>query len=164
LSLLNRLRYPGPDDGRPRAGSTVPGGTTPHDVAAARTAAESAPTAKPVPTGIDVLFAGVSVTDFDRSLDWYKRLFGRPPDIDVHDSEVMWRMTEGAWLYVVLDRDRAGKAVATLSVSDLDTTVARIASRGVRTGSFETVGDAGRKATFRDPDGNVLSFAEVNPR
>jgi hypothetical protein len=150
LSFLNRLRYPSPGTSQSGQGSTDPGG-------ASATARETSP----VPTEIEVLFAAVSVADFDGALDWYTRLFGRPPDITVHETEVMWRILESAWLYVVLDRERAGKSVVTLSVRDLDTAAARIAARGVRTDSFERVGDAGRKATFRDPDGNTISFAEV---
>ena len=162
MSFLNRIRYPSPGTAQPGPGSAERG----------KTGATSSETSAPIEdepaqsktTGaseIEVLFAAVSVADFDGALDWYTRLFGRPPDITVHETEVMWRILEGAWLYVVLDRDRAGRSVVTLSVGDLDTTAARIAARGVRTDSFEQVGDAGRKATFRDPDGNVISFAEV---
>jgi catechol 2,3-dioxygenase-like lactoylglutathione lyase family enzyme len=150
VSFLNRLRYPSPEV-QSGQGATEPAG-------AGATAGETSA----VPSEIEVLFAAVSVADFDGALDWYTRLFGRQPDITVHNTEVMWRILDGAWLYVVLDRDRAGNSVVTLSVRDLDTTAARIAARGVRTDSFDQVGDAGRKATFRDPDGNVISFAEVH--
>jgi catechol 2,3-dioxygenase-like lactoylglutathione lyase family enzyme len=161
MSFLNRLRYPSPDDGSDPQGAQGAGtaGTSRDDPPWA--AYESAAPGPTSASDVEVLFAAVSVADFDGAVDWYTRLFGRPPDIDVHDTEVMWRILDGAWLYVVLDRDRAGKSVVTLSVGDLDTTAARIAARGVRTASFEQVGDAGRKATFRDPDGNVISFAEV---
>jgi len=163
LSFLNRLRYPSSGTTQPGPGSTEPRktGPTPSETPAPPAGDESAPTKTTGASEIEVLFAAVSVADFDGALDWYTRLFGRAPDITVHETEVMWRILEGAWLYVVLDRDRAGKSVVTLSVGDLDTTAARIAARGVRTDSFEQVGDAGRKATFRDPDGNVISFAEV---
>ncbi len=163
MSFLNRIRYPSPGTAQPGPGSAEPRktGPTPSETSAPPAEDEPAPTKTTGASEIEVLFAAVSVADFDGALDWYTRLFGRPPDITVHETEVMWRILEGAWLYVVLDRDRAGKSVVTLSVGDLDTTAARIAARGVRTDSFEQVGDAGRKATFRDPDGNVISFAEV---
>jgi predicted enzyme related to lactoylglutathione lyase len=164
MSFLNRLRYPGPDDGGTPQGDRAHAGAALPDLSSPPGTSEPAATKLTGASEIDVLFAGVSVADFEGALDWYTRLFGRPADINVKGDEVMWRMTEGAWLYVVVDRSRAGKAVVTCSVGDLDTTVARIAARGVRTDAFETVGDAGRKATFRDPDGNVVSFAEVNQR
>ncbi len=160
MSFLNRLRYPSPDDGGTRQSSAGPVGTN-RDEPSPDAPTGASPPSDTNTSDIEVLFAAVSVADFESALEWYTRLFGRPPDIDVHETEVMWRILDGAWLYVVLDRDRAGNSVVTLSVGDLDTTVARIAARGVRTDSFEQVGDAGRKATFRDPDGNVISFAEV---
>jgi predicted enzyme related to lactoylglutathione lyase len=163
VSFLNRLRYPTPGTAQPGEGSTEPPKTsaTAGETSSTPTEDEPAQTKTSGASEIEVLFAAVSVADFESALDWYTRLFGRPPDITPHETEVMWQILEGAWLYVVLDRERAGKSVVTLSVGDLDTTAARIAARGVRTDSFEQVGDAGRKATFRDPDGNVISFAEV---
>ena len=161
MSFLNRLRYPSPEDGRPRRGPTDPAGSAPDTTTSSSPVGVTLPAEGGSDSEIEVLFAAVSVADFEGAVDWYTRLFGREPDVDVHETEVMWRILDGAWLYVVLDRDRAGKSVVTLSVGDLDTTAARLAARGVRTDSFEQVGDAGRKATFRDPDGNIISFAEV---
>ncbi len=111
---------------------------------------------------VDVLFAGVAVADFDAAVAWYTRLLGRPTDIIVTDNEVMWRFADAAWLYVVGDRERAGHALVTLSVADLDKTIAEIAARGITGGPAEYVGDAGRKASFTDTDGNSLAFIEVS--
>ena len=110
---------------------------------------------------IDILFAGVPVLDFDAAVTWYEQVLGRPADVAVAEGEVMWRFAEAAWLYVVRNGERAGKALVTLSVGDLEEAVAAIAARGVGPAPIETVGDAGRKATFSDPDGNLLSFIEV---
>ena len=52
---------------------------------------------------IGVVFTGVAVADFEPAVAWYRRLFGRPEDIVVKDDEVMWRITDTAWLYVVAD-------------------------------------------------------------
>jgi predicted enzyme related to lactoylglutathione lyase len=112
-------------------------------------------------TDIGILFAGVPVTDFGAAVLWYAQLFGRPADIIVKDDEVMWRFADAAWLYVIGDQERAGRALVTLCVTDLDQTVADIAGRGIACGAIELVGDAGRKATFTDADGNSLAFIEV---
>ncbi|NNN08602.1 MAG: hypothetical protein HKL85_05345 [Acidimicrobiaceae bacterium] len=45
---------------------------------------------------VNVLFAGIPVTNFDVSRFWYEVLLGRPGDIPVHRTEVMWRIGEAA--------------------------------------------------------------------
>jgi len=112
-------------------------------------------------TGVEVLFAAVTVADLDGAVAWYTRLFGRPADIVPNDNEVMWRLADAAWLYVLRDDKRAGHALVTLCVADLDRTVAGIAARGITGGPAETIGDAGRKVTFADAEGNTISFIEV---
>jgi predicted enzyme related to lactoylglutathione lyase len=110
---------------------------------------------------VGVLFAGVAVADFTGAVDWYARLFGRPADIIVNDNEVMWRFADAAWLYVVGDAERAGRALVALCVPDLDETVAEIAARGIISEPVVMVGASGRKASVIDADGNTLSFIEV---
>lgn len=112
-------------------------------------------------TDVEVLFAAVTVADLDGAVAWYTRLFGRPADIVPNDDEVMWRLTDSAWLYVLRDEKRAGHGLVTLCVADLDLAVAAIAARGITGGPVEIVGDAGRKATFTDAEGNTISFIEV---
>jgi predicted enzyme related to lactoylglutathione lyase len=110
---------------------------------------------------IDVLFAGIPVADLDAAVAWYARLFGRPADIVVNADEVMWRLADAAWLYVISDKKKAGHSLVTLAVSDLDKTVAEIGGRGIVGGPVEIIGSAGRKASFADADGNTISLIEV---
>jgi len=113
---------------------------------------------------MEVLFASVPVTDLSTSTSWYERLFGRAADIVPNEKEVMWRIAGNGWLYVIEDEKRAGRTAVTISVSDLDRFVTDLTARGVDVGQIETVGDAGRKASVIDSDGNVLSFIEVNAK
>jgi hypothetical protein len=39
---------------------------------------------------------------------------GRPPDFNPHENEAVWQIVANAWIYVVADSDRAGKALLTL--------------------------------------------------
>jgi hypothetical protein len=110
---------------------------------------------------VDVLFAGCPVTDIAASTGWYRRFFGRDPDVVVHPEEVMWHASDTAWLYVVVDPDRAGRALVTVSVADLDSTVAELAGRGLDPAPATAVGSAGRRSVLLDPDGNRLSVIEV---
>jgi predicted enzyme related to lactoylglutathione lyase len=110
---------------------------------------------------IDVLFAGVAVADFEAAVPWYERLFGRAADIVVNDDEVMWHLTSGGWLYVVRDQDNAGHGLVAVAVTNLDTTLAALESRGIPTPAIESVGDGGRKARIVDTEGNVVAFIQV---
>lgn len=109
----------------------------------------------------DVLFAAVPVADLEASRPWYERLFGRVADIVPNEDEVMWNVSTDGWVYVVRDAERAGRTMVTLSVPDLDAAVAELAGHGLRSGPIEMVGDAGRKATVKDPDGNSVAIIEV---
>ena len=110
---------------------------------------------------MEVLFAGVPVSNFAAALGWYEALFGRPADIHVKDDEDMWRVADAAWVYVVQDPARAGHALVTISVSDLDVAVRTLEGRGITAAPIEQVGDAGRKASVTDPDGNLIALAQV---
>ncbi len=110
---------------------------------------------------MEVLFTGMAVSDVTTAVAFYGALFGRGPDVVPHATEAMWRVSEGGWLYVVRDTERAGRSIAAIAVSDLDATLAELAGRGLRPGPAEPVGTAGRKAVATDPDGNAVSLIEV---
>ena len=110
---------------------------------------------------VEVAFTGVPVSELAPGRAFFERLIGRPPDMVVNANEVMWRLAEAAWLYVVVDPERAGHALVALSVGDLNATLAELDARGIRPNSLEDVGDAGRKATVLDLDGNSVALIEV---
>jgi predicted enzyme related to lactoylglutathione lyase len=110
---------------------------------------------------VDIAFTGIPVSELATGRDFFERLFGRPADVVVAEDEVMWRVAESAWLYVVVDPGRAGHALAALSVGDLDATLAELGGRGISAHSVEKVGDAGRKSRVLDPDGNSVAIIEV---
>jgi predicted enzyme related to lactoylglutathione lyase len=110
---------------------------------------------------INVLFAGVAVTDFDAAVEWYERLLGGPPDMAPHDTERAWRLTGESWIYVVADPERAGKSLLTVMVDDLDERLAAIAERGIEVGPVERLGKTTRKAEIVDPEGNRVGFGQA---
>ena len=107
-----------------------------------------------------MLFTGVPVSSLASGAGFFEVLFGRPADLPVNEGEVMWRLADAAWLYVVVDRARCGHGLAALSVADLDAALAELEDRGITPESVEHVGDA-RKAILRDPDGNTVAVIEV---
>ena len=105
------------------------------------------------------LFAGFAVTDYQRALPWYERLLGSAPSFLPHETEAVWELGEGRAVYIVQDAERAGHAIATAFVDDLDARLGAIAARGLEPAGEETYANGVRKVTFRDADGNEISFA-----
>jgi predicted enzyme related to lactoylglutathione lyase len=110
--------------------------------------------------GVTATFAGIAVRDFRSMVDWYERLLGREPDMYPHDTEAAWQLTEGGWLYVVEDPERAGDALLTLLVDDLDDEVARVAASGLEMEPIYTIPGKARKAETDDPEGNRISLGQ----
>jgi hypothetical protein len=66
------------------------------------------------------VFAGIPVADFGAARAWYEELLKRPPDLVAHETDVAWQVTDSGWIYVVEDAGRAGRALVTVLVDDLD--------------------------------------------
>jgi catechol 2,3-dioxygenase-like lactoylglutathione lyase family enzyme len=116
---------------------------------------------------ITELFAGVAVADFGAMLPWYQRLFGKPPDFFPHEAEAVWRVTDHAWVYVVaVERsvaERAGGALLTILVDDLEDQVAQLTERGLPIGPINVLPGAAPKVEISDPEGNRITFAQPLP-
>lgn len=107
------------------------------------------------------LFAGVPVTDHAAALPWYERLFGREPSFFPHDTEAVWVLTDHGSVYIVQQPERAGHAVHTIIVGDLDSLVEELARRGLEPTRTETYPTGARKTIYIDPDGNEIGFGSV---
>lgn len=106
------------------------------------------------------LFASIPVADRDDAAGWYERLIGRPPDLVPNDQEAAWRLTETGWIYIIVDAERAGSALHTLLVDDLDAFLAQLADGGIDSGPVRTIGDGVRGTVVSDPYGNRLQIGQ----
>ncbi len=61
-------------------------------------------------------------------------------------------------MYIEQVPERAGHAMHTIFVDDLDARVAEIAGRGLEPWKRETYENGMRKITYRDADGNETGF------
>ena len=109
---------------------------------------------------ITEFFAGIAVADFGSMLAWYERLLGKPPDFFPQEGEAVWRVTEHAWVYVVADAERAGRALLTILVDNLDDQIAELAERGVPAGPIDVIPGAARRVAISDPEGNRVTFGQ----
>jgi hypothetical protein len=103
------------------------------------------------------LFAGIRVRQFAAARAWYERLLG-DPSFFPHATEAVWTVADHRFVYINEDPERAGSALVTVFVDDLDAVVAEIAARGLEPAENETYSNGVRKATYRDPDGNEIGF------
>ena len=104
------------------------------------------------------LFAGISVSDYERALTWYERLLGSPPSFLAHATEAVWELAEHRFVFIEEQVKDAGHAQHTIFVDDLDALVEQITGRGLDPADRETYSNGVRKVTYRDPDGNEISF------
>ena len=105
------------------------------------------------------LYAGICVSDYAAAKPWYERLLGSEPSFLPHDTEAVWELGEHRSIFVVEDPERAGHALHTILVEELDSLVSEIASRGISPAERETYSNGVRKAIYRDADGNEIGFA-----
>jgi predicted enzyme related to lactoylglutathione lyase len=104
------------------------------------------------------LFAGIPVTEYAAALKWYERLLGSPPAFLPNDTEAVWELAEHRYVFIEQRPERAGHALHTIFVDDLDAIVAQITERGLDPAERETYSNGVRKTTYRDPDGNEIGF------
>jgi predicted enzyme related to lactoylglutathione lyase len=110
---------------------------------------------------VNVLFAGIAVTDLGAAIEWYERLLGGPPDMAPNERERCWRLTGESWIYVVAEPERAGQSLVTVMVDDLDERLAGIRARGIEVGEIQTINESTRKAEIADPEGNRIGFGQA---
>lgn len=98
------------------------------------------------------------MSDYAAARSWYERLLGREPAFIAHATEAVWELAEHRSLFIVEDSDRAGRAIVTIFVDDLEALVAAIASRGLEPDERVTYLNGVRKAIYRDADGHEIGF------
>jgi len=108
---------------------------------------------------ITYTFAGLPVGNYAAAYEWYVRLLGRPADMFPHATEAVWRLTPSGAIYVVQDPERAGSALLTLAVDDLDAHERRLRTAAISFAEADDT-DAPRRLVVEDPDGNRLTFFE----
>ena len=107
------------------------------------------------------LFAGICVSDYAAARPWYERLLGTEPSFLPHETEAVWELAEHGSIFIVEDAERAGRALHTIIVDDLDSLVRRLPHAASAPTDRETYSNGVRKAIYRDADGNEIGFGGV---
>src|SRR3954447_11548193 len=109
------------------------------------------------------LFAGISVHDLVTGRAWYTRFFGTEAAFLPNDVEAVWEVDEHRYVYIEERPAHAGHSQCPLFVDDLEGWVDPIVERGIEPEVREVYDNGVRHVTFRDPDGNEISFAAAPP-
>jgi hypothetical protein len=107
------------------------------------------------------VFSSIPVTERDTAVEWYEAFTGRSPDLIPNNVEAAWQLTDSGWIYLIAEPDRAGTALNTLLVDDIDAVVAGLVDREVACGPIETMSNGPRFVMVIDPDGNHLKLAQT---
>ena len=105
------------------------------------------------------IYAGAIVADFAAGLAWYEKFMGRPADDQPFPGMAQWRNMGGAGLQLWQDDERAGKAILTVVVPDLNREQARLKVAGLPVGDLAS-GGFGKITQLIDPEGNRIHLAE----
>lgn len=109
------------------------------------------------------VFAGIPVSDFKASLDWYQRLFGCAPSFFPNDREAVWAIGDQRWIYIIVEPERAGGTIQTIMCDGLEDAIDEIEARGLRFSKEETPDAGVRKVMYYDPDGNEIGVGRIPP-
>ncbi len=108
---------------------------------------------------LERIYAHLSCSDVDASVDWHSRLFGRGPDTDPMAGLMEWHHGDAAGIQLFANSEGAGSGAMTLIVSDISSEVERLVGVGMKVGPL-TVGDFSSFIQLADPDGNTVTLAE----
>jgi hypothetical protein len=84
------------------------------------------------------LFAGLRVSDLQRALAWYERLWGSAPAFFPNATEAVWVLAEHRYVYIEELPQGPGHAMHTVFVDDLDDWIGGISARGIEPTSRQT--------------------------
>jgi glyoxylase I family protein len=100
------------------------------------------------------------VSDFEQAMDWYERLFDRPPDQSPMQGSAVWQLTPAGGLQLNHVPDQAGGGAVVIGVADVDAFVASLEERGLRAEAETEPTGQFRLAAITDPARNTITFAQ----
>jgi predicted enzyme related to lactoylglutathione lyase len=104
---------------------------------------------------VTTVMSQLIVSDLDRSVDFYTRLFGRRPDANPMEKLQEWHFENSGAVQVYEEPERAGRSGTTIGVADLDAAVTSLDDAGIE---HEPLVEANyvRVVQLADPDQNRI--------
>lgn len=109
---------------------------------------------------VNSVISVIPVKNFEESLRWYKKLFGRDPDVVPMEGIAEWQIVESAWIQVSIDPENAGSTTVVLGVNDVEAQCKTCSEACVPVGDVVEYPGVIKMAEAVDPDGNKISFVQ----
>lgn len=107
---------------------------------------------------VDYVLAVIPVRHIEVGRSWYTKLFGREPDNNPMPNLIEWQVTDGAWVQVTEDPQRAGKAMLNLAVSDIEEGARELREMGIGGDEIIDANKGVRLCPIADPDDNKIQL------
>ena len=104
---------------------------------------------------IQKIYAHISCSNLDTSIDWFSKLYGRGPDTRPMAGLAEWHHGDSAGLQLFEDAKHAGSGTLTLGIADLANERMRLEQLGFRPGEIEDTKEF-KIVRLRDPDANLV--------
>jgi predicted enzyme related to lactoylglutathione lyase len=109
---------------------------------------------------INSVISVIPVKDFEKAFEWYKKLFGRDPDIVPMEGIAEWQLVENAWIQVSIDPERAGNTTVVVGVNDVEAQCKIYSEANFLVGEIVEYSELIKMAEIIDPEGNKISFVQ----
>ncbi len=108
---------------------------------------------------IEKIYANLSCSSLEESVEWFAHLLGREPDARPMQGLVEWHHRDDAGLQLLENPETAGTGTLTLIVRDIQREHQRLTNSGLRPSEIRPA-DAASLIQLNDPNGNLVVLAQ----
>ncbi|HYC12099.1 MAG TPA: VOC family protein [Nitrososphaerales archaeon] len=102
----------------------------------------------------------ITVSNLQKSREWYSRLFGKGPDLEPFPGNVEFKVG-GAWVQIVDGEVRPSSWSILFEVGDLAHERERLRNQGIQATEVKTSPNVISWFDLEDPDGNSMRWFQV---
>jgi hypothetical protein len=102
----------------------------------------------------------LQVSEFETTVEWYERLFGRAPDRRPMDGCVEWQLASTGGLQIFRNPDQPATATFIIGLDDVNVFVTELDQRGMSAEPFDVPSGQFRLAQLQDPAGNTVILSQ----
>ena len=106
------------------------------------------------------VLASLQVPEFETTVEWYERLFGRAPDRRPMDGCAEWQLAPTGGVQIFDNPENAAPATIIIGLDELDAEIDQLRARGIVAEPYDVPSGQFRLAQLRDPSGNTVVLSQ----